>query len=250
MVLTEDKLKALYKKENIKELILEEGTILTPSARQFISEKGIVLIKNKKNIVHEVSSENKNIEFKIPKYKGLKGEVYFEKPENMTQLFGNVLVNKNHLRIKLRGNIDLLYGRWIVLMKEFENRKNSKLSSDFKSIENFINELLKSEILETPLENLVVLGESLDKIKEISHNPKKYFNTEHLFNINSEYDLLVLKLNEIRGYSRQVEISAIEIFCKDGSEIHRLDLLTALNRLSSAIYIMMLKGVKGEYGSR
>ena len=48
MVLTEEKLKALYKTENFKELNIEKGTILTPSARQFLTEKGINLISGKK----------------------------------------------------------------------------------------------------------------------------------------------------------------------------------------------------------
>lgn len=247
MVLTEDKLKYLYKKEGLKELVLEKGVILTPSARQFLTEKGIPIVKEKSSLPtkYENKTEVKEIIIEY-KYKGLKGESYSEKPETMTQLFGNTLVDKSHNRIKLRGELDILFGKWILLMKEIDSKKITKLHKDMKSIEEFIGNILKSEILETPLENPILLGESLDKIKEISHNPKKYFSLEHLFNINSDYDLLVLKLNELRGYSRKVEISAVEAF----DQCSRLDLLTALNRLSSAIYIVMLKGVKGEYGSR
>lgn len=249
MVLTEEKLKALYKTENFKELNIEKGTILTPSARQFLTEKGINLISGKKTEVKKVVEDVK-VEIKEPKYKGLKGEFYFEKPENMTQLYGTTLVSKNHLRIKLRGDLDLLHGKWILFSKEVDTKKNLKLSADLKSIEEFIKKILISEILETPLENLTIFNENLDKIKEISHNPKKYFDLNHLFNITSDYDLLILKLNELRGFSRTVEIIAVETFYKENEEIKRLDLLTALNRLSSAIYIMMLKGVKGEYRTR
>lgn len=249
MVLTEEKLKVLYKKENFKELNIEKGTILTPSARQFLNEKGINIVNSKKIDSVKVD-EDIQIKIKEPKFKGIKGEFYFEKPENMTQLFGNTLVYKNNLRIKLRGQLDLLHGKWILFSKEIDGKKNSKLNGDLKSIEDFIKTILVSEILETPLENLKIFNEDLDKIKEISHNPKKYFSLDHLFNITSDYDLLILKLNEIRGFARTVEIIAVETFYKENEEVKRLDLLTALNRLSSAIYIMMLKGVKGEYGTR
>ena len=45
MVLTEDKLKSLYKKEEFKKFIVENGTIITPSARQFLTDKGIEVVK-------------------------------------------------------------------------------------------------------------------------------------------------------------------------------------------------------------
>ena len=45
MVLTEEKLRSLYKKdENMKEISLEKGTILTPSARQFLIDKDIKVV--------------------------------------------------------------------------------------------------------------------------------------------------------------------------------------------------------------
>ena len=46
MVLTEDKLKNLYRKKEFKKYIVENGTIMTPSARQFLADKGIELVTN------------------------------------------------------------------------------------------------------------------------------------------------------------------------------------------------------------
>ena len=60
----------------------------------------------------------------------------------------------------------------------------------------------------------------------------------------------VIKLNEMRALSRELEIKGVEAFVKENGTIERRDILLALNRLSSAIYIMMLRGVTGEYGNR
>ena len=44
-----------------------------------------------------------------PKYVDYEtGAYYMEKPEHMTQLFGNVLVAKDHPRIHFRGKLDSL----------------------------------------------------------------------------------------------------------------------------------------------
>lgn len=252
MVLTEEELRVLYKQKIFKEIEVGTKDILTPSARQFLKDNNIKIIK--KNIapltVETQISEKPTVEIqksniKSPKFKGLNNEYYFEKKESLTQLYGNTLVSKTHPRIKLRGQLDLLYSKFIILNHELKCTKNSKLYIDLKSISTFINTILLSEIIETPLDNILILNETLDKIKELSHNPKKYFGVEHLFNIDGDYDYIVLKLNELRSFSRVVEISAIEAFKNEQNK--REDILTALNRLSSAIYVMMLKSIKGEY---
>ena len=98
MVLTEDKLKSLYKKEEFKKFIVENGTIMTPSARQFLVDKGIEVVKEgtaeEKTPVQEKVVERIIEKAITPKYIGLAGESYFEKPEHMTQISGNILVVK------------------------------------------------------------------------------------------------------------------------------------------------------------
>lgn len=252
MVLTEERLRFLYKKdENIKEICLEKGTILTPSARQFLIDKDIKVVDKivgKHNGVEEVKKIG-NEESK-PKYKGVLGELYVEKPEYMTQIYGNILVKKDDKRIIFRGVIDSFQSRWLVLMKELEEIKNTKLQKDLESVEKFIKNILVSEVIGEALVDIRVLEKSLDEIRDISHNPKKYFNREHLFGICSKDSYTVIKLNEMRALSRELEIKGVEAFVKENGTIERRDILLALNRLSSAIYIMMLRGVTGEYGNR
>ena len=121
------------------------------------------------------------------------------------------------------------------------------MDTDIASITIFLKELLKAEVLDTVLPNMQVLGETLEKIKEISHNPKKYFDSNHLFNIDVENSILVLKLNELRAKVRELEIYGIKAFIDDKGKVEHREIIQALNRLSSAIYVMMLKGEKEKY---
>ena len=110
--------------------------------------------------------------------------------------------------------------------------------------------MVLAEVLDIEFEEIKVLGESLDKIKEISHNPKKFFGMGHLFDISVKNSFIVLKLNEMRSISREAEISGVTAFSSERGIVEKREMLKALNRLSSVIYVMMLKGEKGEYGDR
>lgn len=254
MVLTEDKLKSLYKKEEFKKFIVENGTIMTPSARQFLVDKGIEVVKEgaaeEKTPVQEKVVERIIEKTITPKYIGLAGENYFEKPEHMTQISGNILVSKNDERIIFRGKLDILKSKWLILQKEFESYGNEKLNKDMESVTGFIKKIVLAEVLDTELEETKVLGETLDKIKEMSHNPKKFFEIGHMFDISVKNSMLVLKLNEMRSNCRECEITGVTAFLTEKGIVEKKEMLKALNRLSSIIYVMMLKGEKGEYGDR
>lgn len=254
MVLTEDKLKNLYRKEEFKKYVVENGTIMTPSARQFLADKGIEIVKEEaveeKTAVQEKVIERVVEKAITPKYIGVAGESYFEKPEHMTQISGNILVKKNDERIIFRGKLDSLQAKWLILQKEFENYGNEKLQKDMESVAIFIKKIVSAEVLDMEMEEIKVLEETLDKIKEISHNPKKFFGIGHLFDISIKNSILVLKLNEMRGNSREVEIAGVTAFSNEKGIVAKKEILKVLNRLSSVIYVMMLKGEKGEYGDR
>lgn len=246
MLITENRIKEVLKEKNIKEYIVNKTDVLTPAAIQVLNDKSIKIIRNqeeKNNSENKI--EDKNIEIK-PKYQGRYGEYYFEKPEHMTQIFGNILVKKDDERIIFRGKLDSLLSKWLILEKENE-KSSDRLKKDLASITNFIRKLVLAEILDQKLEEFEVLGTTLDNIKKISHNPKRFFNRGHLFDISVKNNMLVLKLNEMRTYSREIEIAGIKAFSNGQNIEDNNDILKALNRLSSAIYVMMLKGDKGEY---
>ena len=74
----------------------------------------------------------------------------------------------------------------------------------------------------------------------MSHHPKEYFGCDHIF-VNCDMPFTVIKLNLIRTAVREVEIVAYEALKSE-----REDLIKLLNRMSSAIYILMLMAHTGK----
>lgn len=259
MVWTEDKIKKMYNEKNFEEFYLKQGDILTPSSRQFLNDRGVKIIKNdslanktqnseKLTLNCEKSADNSSEENKTKiKYKGLSGELYAEKPEHMTQIFNNILVKKDDKRIIFRGKLDTFKAKVLCLQKDFLKYNSKKLNDDMLSLSLFLKKMIISEILDNEFEEIEVLGMTLDKIKEVSHNPIKYFGRGHLFDISVQNNEIVLCLNELRALSREVEIYGISCFVDEKGTLEKPAFLKALNRLSSVIYVMMLKGDKGEY---
>lgn len=254
MVLSEDILKIKYRKEPFDVFEIEKGTLLTPSAKQFLNEKGIELvIKGEKPLV-STKNEEDNVEaeekifYEKPKYVGKNGEYYFEKPEYMTVVDGNVLISKNSKLIALRGKIETFLAEVLLTGKEIElTSSNDKLIRDIETIIKFIQNIMVAEKLDKILENQTFFdSKSIKDIKEIIENPKEYFKKGHLLEISLNSDLTIHKLNRLRFLARELEIQAIDYFVED-YKLSRKDLLEAFNILSDVIYIIILKVDNGEY---
>ncbi len=255
-VITEEKLRKLEKEDKLSTLTVTTKDILTPSAKEFLNQKGIVIRDNevakntevKKESVEATSTPKQEVEKKEkPKrqyYDYITGGVYEKKPEYMTQIFGDHLVVKNHKRIVLRGKFDSLQAEIIRYWKKYE--KNKKLEADFAQAYRFVRDLFISEMIDSEFVDRDVLGYDIDTLKEITHNTHKYYKTGHLFEINVDYDETVIDINCLRAMSRQLEVAAVDAFYKEG-KTERVDMLKALNRLSSIFYLMMLKANNGDY---
>ena len=247
MVLSEDILKIKYRKEAFDVFEIEKGTLLTPSAKQFLNEKGIeLLIKEEKPLV-STKNEEDNVEaeekifYEKPKYVGKNGEYYFEKPEYMTVVDGNVLISKNSKLIALRGKIETFLAEVLL------TGNNDKIIRDIETIIKFIQNIMVAEKLNKILENQTFFdSKSIKDIKEIIENPKEYFKKGHLLEISLNSDLTIHKLNRLRFLARELEIQAIDYFVED-YKVSRKDLLEAFNILSDVIYIIILKVDNGEY---
>jgi ethanolamine utilization cobalamin adenosyltransferase len=56
-------------------------------------------------------------------------------------------------------------------------------------------------------------------------------------------------LNLIRADIRELEVLAVDAFTR-GDKIERTDVIEELNRMSSALHIMMMKYLSGEYNAK
>jgi ethanolamine utilization cobalamin adenosyltransferase len=58
----------------------------------------------------------------------------------------------------------------------------------------------------------------------------------------------VARLNWLRAMSREVELAAMQVFARPDLSVEREDLILALNRLSSAFYVLMLLTLSAQQG--
>ena len=198
---------------------LAEGDTLTSSARDYLTEERIPIVPA--------------AQAKITRYRGLDGCYYEEKPEHMTQLTGEVLVPKTHPRIRFRGSLDSLESRILLLALE-----EPELQAQCSELLDFVRQILKCEVLEEPFRADRLLGLTLDQVRAYSQLPQQYLGIPH-FMPGPRHGLRVARLNGLRTQVRQTELEAARAF-PEGRE----DIIRGLNRLSSAVYILMLKCVQ------
>jgi len=257
-LITEDGLKKIIKSgQSIvnNELRLPQNSMLTPSAKSLLADHKLKLVlvaetpedekiedkktEDKKTKVMETATEL--AAKKIGKFILESGGYLDDKPEYMTQVYGNLLVNKDHKRIKLRGEIDLLMGEIMKVQIRAKALERNDLIADLQEVFDYIGKLSRSEILNEPVSTSMILGFNEQEIRAMSHNPKKYFDHEHLFNITYELGEIPILLNSLRALIRRTEVACYEAFKQADGTVARGDLMQGYNRLSSIMYIMIFK---------
>lgn len=248
----------LFLRENFKKgipgsITLEAGQILTPAASQFLNEKKVTLV-SAGNVPKEpaakvctepieLKEQPRGYESQTRYVSAGEGGMFTEKPEHMTQLKGKLLVSKIHPRIVFRGKMDSLQSD--ILLLQHREKGNKALAADLEEILLWSRNVLKAEVLEQELEQMPVLGLKDEELRAQSHNPKKYFKIGHILP-SADMERTTLELNCLRTRVREAELSAITAFTRE-YQIERKDIIQALNRMSSAVYIMMLRVQAGGY---
>jgi len=169
------------------------------------------------------------------------------KPEHLTALRGNLLVPKNHPQIKFRGMLDALEADLIVAQVELDRLGVPKAVEDLAEVLRYVRQILRCEVLDVPFETVQLFGLDDAQLREHSHHPVDYFGIPH-FAASHEDGEAVAILNQLRTKVRQVELAAYDAFDTGGTSAPtRVDIIRALNRLSSAVYLMMFKTKTKEY---
>ncbi len=213
-------------REGKRVFYLGKGDRLTPGARDWLSRERI-----------EVLSADLA---KPAEYRLQNGAVLREKPEQMTHLRGNVLVPKTDLRIRFRGAVDSLEAELLLGQMDCE-----KWRKELGEILELARILIRCDVMEEPVPEGNLCGLTPEEQRNRSHRPQDYYGQAHFM---PEYTdgPVVLHLNRCRTAARAAELAAAAAFTDDSGNCTRTDILKALNRMSSMLYILMIREKSGK----
>lgn len=231
-VFTEESARANIRTRDGKRVFyLADGDLLTPSARQWLKRERIEVLP--------ASVAKPQV------YRTLQGAVLAEKPEHMTHLQADLLVPKDHPRIVLRGQIDLLETELLLTIRQIRNAGDGRNAAFLEEILRFVRNLIRWEVLHEPVQQERLCGLTMEELREHSHVPQKYYGIPH-FMPEADDSETILLLNRLRALVRGVELAAYRAFRDQDGNVTRPDLIQALNRLSSLFWILMIRKKKEE----
>ncbi len=227
----------LYSEGNVRDNIrnregkrvfyLGEQDTLTPSARDFLRREKIEVLPACQARPDSYLLEN--------------GAVFAEKPEHFTHLRGNLLVPKTHPVIAFRGAMDTLEAELLLAQQA--------VPEDFRPLVGEILQLARDsirwEVMEEPAQDRLLCGLTLQQQRAHSHRPQDFYGQPHFM---PEYTdgPAILQLNKARTAARAAELAADRAFVDANGIAAREDLLTVLNRMSSMLYILMIRLKKSD----
>jgi ethanolamine utilization cobalamin adenosyltransferase len=222
MLYTEQQVKAnIRNREGKRVFFLGKGDQLTPGAKDWLSRERI-----------EVRSAD---QAKIETYRLLGGGYVTEKPEHMTHLHSDVLVSKTHPRIAFRGAIDALEAEIVLCQLTAET-----VRKELGEILALARLLIRCEVLNEPVPEEKLCGLTQDEIRKRSHFPQEFYGQPHFMPEHTD-GAAILHINKCRCIARQAELAAVRVFVDDEGNVARADILKALNRMSSMLYILMIR---------
>ncbi|AET67280.1 propanediol utilization protein [Desulfosporosinus orientis DSM 765] len=256
MIVTEYELRANWHKTKDKLIIMPPGSVITPSARDFITSKGIevqiegnglkdirktTLSNASQSMVNNKQPEPVSAPAEISKEKAAtsngSSSPSSAKPEHMTHLRAGSLVTKTHPIIAYRGQLDLFQCELVEAQGFFQLAGERELIGKLDEIAALCRQLMVSEVKQEPFQWTTLIGLTPEELRERSHHPQKYFGIDHT-PLSYTHGPVVAKLHHLRAKSREVELYANRAFTDETGACSRTDLIQALNRLSSAFYIL------------
>lgn len=194
---------------------------LTSSARDYLTRERIEILP-----ASQAAPE---------RYRLLSGGFMEGKPEHMTHLNAQVLVPKTHPRIAFRGKLDSLEAELLLCGQDFPH-----LEKDLGEVLELARRIIRCDVLEEPLPDGKLCGLTEEELHKRSHFPQDFYGQPH-FMPGIKDSREVLRLNRLRCAVREAEISAAAAFVTPEGSVTRPDILRAMNRMSSMVYILMIR---------
>ena len=237
-LLTEERVRQMSDNGTRGPVVVARGDVLTPSALSFLREHRV-------EVVYPQGKEEDAPG--AARYQTAFGVGLEEKPEHMTHLRGNILVFKDHPRIAFRGMIDLLEGEIALCQQVCVREGVPALVEELEEVLDFVRRFIRFDVLSEPVGEVRLCGMTPEELRERSHYPEKYYGQGH-FLIHYTDSHAILAVNKVRAVVRQTELAAYRAFRDENGGVARGDIILGLNRLSSLLWIMMIKLKAGKYG--
>ena len=222
MLYTEEAVRAnIRNREGKRVFFLGKGDQLTSAARDYLTRERIEIRPGETA--------------KIETYRLLTGGHLTEKPEHMTHLNGDVLVRKDHPRITFRGKMDTLEAELILCQLAEES-----LVTPVGEVLGLARHLIRCDVMEEPVVWEKLCGLTEAEQRKRSHFPQDYYGQPHFMPSASD-GAVIARLNRARCAARETELAAVQAFCDREGNPTRPDILRALNRMSSMLYILMIQ---------
>ena len=209
-------------KDGKRVFYLGKGHQLTSEARDWLTGERIPILPGESAKPAEYRLQN--------------GAVFAQKPEHMTHLNAEYLVSKTHPRIAFRGCMDSLEAAILLAAEAAEGMIRTQLEEALA----YTRYLLGQEVLEQPIVCKALGGMDEKQLRERSHRPQDFYGKPHFMPAPTDGRVLLL-VNAARCKARETELAAVRAFQNQEGLPERLDLLHALNRLSSFLYLIMIQ---------
>jgi len=223
MLYTETSVKAnIRNKDGKRVFYLGKPDQLTPGARDWLRQERIEILPA------EAARPDR--------YRLLSGGYTEEKPEHMTHLNAEVLVPKTHPRIAFRGCMDTLEAELLLAQLSVP----APIAVQLADILAHARQLIRCDVLNEPVPDAPLCGLTEAELRSRSHFPQNYYGQPH-FMPEAADGAAIARLNRVRCAAREAELQAMAAFSDKDGNLTRPDILRALNRMSSMLYILMIQ---------
>ena len=222
MLYTEESVKAnIRNREGKRVFYLGKGDQLTSGARDYLARQRIEIL---------------SADLAKPERYHLPGGGYVEeKPEHMTHLRGDLLVSKCHPVIAFRGKLDTLQAELILGQLDVPGERQR-----LGEILELSRQLIRCDVMQEPVSLEKLCGYTEQELHSRSHYPQRYYEKAH-FMPEAADGMKIARLNRLRCAAREAELAAAAAFTDADGNCTRTDMLQALNRMSSMLYVMMME---------
>jgi len=220
------------------ELALSVAERLTPSALEYIREQRI-------RVVEEGSARAAAAPAPAVQEKSAESCAKTEIcAQGLTHLDATSMVAKTHPRIEARGKLDSLMAAAVLVQTQFDPKGKlpGMLKDCLAEVKEWVFQSLAAEVSGSILPPQSMGGMNMDVLRAVSRNPRQYLQTDHLMP-DAALGANIALLNWLRALVRETELAVAK------AALCRTDIQESLNKLSSAVYVLMLLTRLAESGA-